>query len=136
MYGFHRFLWLMLTGTPAKAKLFHESTELKMVSTKPIRAGEQIVGFIPCPPITYVSSGVFLGIQWNTYGDLPNSDLLRRYGHVDLLTLPGGGNGNPGDIVEVRADLVVAAVSRREASLSSDSCQERIDWWLEEGGDE
>jgi SET domain-containing protein 6 len=90
------------------AKLFYEESCLKMVTTKPIASGDQI---------------------WNTYGDPPNSDLLRRYGHVDLVPLPQGGLGNPADIVEVRADLVVAAAN----DLAD---KERIDWWLEEGGDD
>ncbi|KAJ7071925.1 SET domain-containing protein [Mycena amicta] len=82
------------------AKLFYEKDSLGMRSTKPIKAHEQIL---------------------NTYGDLPNAELLRRYGHVDLLALPeDSSHGNPGDVVEIRADIVVA----------------RIDWWLEQGGDE
>ncbi|KAI0645857.1 SET domain-containing protein [Trametes meyenii] len=95
------------------AKLFYEQNELKMVSTKPIRAGEQI---------------------WNTYGDPPNSDLLRRYGHVDLVPLssPLSGVGNPGDVVEVRADLVVSSVSKKVKY----GLQERVDWWLEEADDD
>ncbi|KAI1795525.1 SET domain-containing protein [Ganoderma leucocontextum] len=95
------------------AKLFYEERELKMVTTKPIKAGEQI---------------------WNTYGDPPNSDLLRRYGHVDVVPLrpPLSGMGNPEDVVEVRADLVVAAVSKK----AKYDLQERVDWWLEEADDD
>ncbi|PIL36034.1 transcription factor [Ganoderma sinense ZZ0214-1] len=95
------------------AKLFYEERELKMVATKPIKAGEQI---------------------WNTYGDPPNSDLLRRYGHIDLVPLrpPLSGMGNPEDVVEVRADLVVAAVSKKVKY----DMQERVDWWLEEADDD
>lgn len=72
--------------------------------------------------------------QWNTYGDPPNSDLLRRYGHVDILPLqpPLTGEGNPADNVEVPANLVVNAISKGETAVS----QERIDWWLEEVEDE
>ncbi|KAJ7162078.1 SET domain-containing protein [Mycena filopes] len=92
------------------AKLFYEKDDLRMVSTKPIKAGEQI---------------------WNTYGDLPNAELLRRYGHVDVLPLPNGDLGNPGDVVEISADLAVAAVQTDEATT-----KERIDWWLEQGGDD
>ncbi|KAF7967425.1 hypothetical protein HWV62_19045 [Athelia sp. TMB] len=95
------------------AKLFHEAVSLKMITTKPISAGEQI---------------------WNTYGNLPNSDLLRRYGHVDILPLPGGGQGNPADIVEIRADLVVSVLAA--GGLAPDVSKERIEWWLEEGGDD
>ncbi|KAI0268844.1 hypothetical protein BC834DRAFT_867511 [Gloeopeniophorella convolvens] len=98
------------------AKLFYEAHDLRMATTRPVRAGEQI---------------------WNTYGDPPNSDLLRRYGHVDLVPLPGAGGsgalGNPADIVEVRADLVVASVAQRAPGAPS---AERVDWWLEEGGDD
>lgn len=74
--------------------------------------------------------------QWNTYGDPPNSELLRRYGHVDLVPLPQGGEGNPADVVEIRADLVVALLTQKVVNMSPVSMKERIDWWLEEGGDE
>ncbi|KAH9929577.1 SET domain-containing protein [Epithele typhae] len=95
------------------AKLFYEEHELKMMSTRPIKIGEQI---------------------WNTYGDPPNSDLLRRYGHVDLVPLrpPLKGVGNPEDVVEVRADLVVKIASKRVKH----NLQERVDWWLEEADDD
>lgn len=59
-----------------------------MVAIRPIKLGEQI---------------------WNTYGDLPNADLLRRYGHIDMTPLNQGGPfpyGNPSDDVEIPADLV------------------------------
>ncbi|KAJ7661634.1 hypothetical protein B0H17DRAFT_953556 [Mycena rosella] len=91
------------------AKLFYEKGDLRMVSTKAIKAGEQI---------------------WNTYGDLPNAELLRRYGHVDLLPLPTGALGNPGDVVEIPADLAVPP------DADSDATKARIDWWLEQGGDD
>jgi N-lysine methyltransferase SETD6 len=55
--------------------------------------------------------------------------LLRRYGHVDQVPLPDGSLGNPADIVEIRADLVVK-------SITQDLGSERVDWWLEQGGDE
>ena len=73
-------------------------------------------------------------LQWNTYGDPPNSDLLRRYGHVDVVPLrpPLSGMGNPGDVVEVRADLVVSVTSKKVKY----GLQERVDWWLEEADDE
>jgi len=95
------------------AKLFYEERALRMVTTKPIKAGEQI---------------------WNTYGDPPNSDLLRRYGHVDLVPLrpPLAGEGNPADVVEVRADLVVSVSGRKAVG----NTQERVDWWLEEADDD
>ncbi|KZV66693.1 SET domain-containing protein [Peniophora sp. CONT] len=90
------------------AKLFYEERDLRMATTQPIKKGEQI---------------------WNTYGDPPNSDLLRRYGHVDRVPLPDGSLGNPADIVELRADLVLA-------SVTSTDLGDRVDWWLEEGGDD
>ncbi|PPQ66331.1 hypothetical protein CVT26_011162 [Gymnopilus dilepis] len=115
-------------------KLFHERDSLRMVSTRPIKAGEQI---------------------WNTYGDLPNSDLLRGFGHVDYMPLPyaPGEYGNPGDVVEVRADVIVQCAldylngdsggdgegsvnARREKKATTEDMTERIDWWLEEGGDD
>ncbi|CCL99660.1 uncharacterized protein FIBRA_01680 [Fibroporia radiculosa] len=95
------------------AKLFYEEHHLKMVTTKPIKAGEQI---------------------WNTYGDPPNSDLLRRYGHVDLVPLepPLAGLGNPADIVEIGADLAVFAAKKD----SPEKLQDKIDWWLEVANDD
>ncbi|CAA7261815.1 unnamed protein product [Cyclocybe aegerita] len=101
-------------------KLFYEPNCLKMVSTKPIKAGEQI---------------------WNTYGDLPNAELLRGFGHVDYLPLAGTDNkfGNPGDVVEVRADLFVQCaleVHPEHVKEAESELIERIDWWLEEGGDD
>ena len=63
------------------ARLFYEPERLAMQATRAIRQGEQI---------------------WNVYGDPPNSDLLRRYGHTD--------EENPADVVEVTADLVASTV--------------------------
>lgn len=45
---------------------------------------------------------------------------------------PLSGVGNPGDVVEVRADLVVSVA----ASKVKYDLQERVDWWLEEADDE
>uniref|UniRef100_D8QBI2 SET domain-containing protein n=1 Tax=Schizophyllum commune (strain H4-8 / FGSC 9210) TaxID=578458 RepID=D8QBI2_SCHCM len=109
------------------AKLFYEPTVLKMISTKPIKAGDQV---------------------WNTYADPPNSALLRRYGHVDVIAPDApnastdgqenvAGAPNPADIVEVRADLVVrSAIERAGGSDAEEAAKERIDWWLDEGGDD
>ncbi|KIY44533.1 SET domain-containing protein [Fistulina hepatica ATCC 64428] len=93
------------------AKLFYETDKLKMVSTKPIKAGEQV---------------------WNTYGDLPNCDLLRRYGHVDVLS---GDVPNPADVVEISADKIVQCVKASKPT-DDESVRSRIDWWLENGGDD
>ncbi|CAE6418323.1 unnamed protein product [Rhizoctonia solani] len=89
------------------AKLFYEPRDLKMITTKAIAAGEQI---------------------WNTYGDPPNSELLRRYGYVDVL-------GQGLDIVEISGSLLVECTSSY-LSLSPDNQKERVDWWLEMGGDD
>lgn len=51
------------------------------------------------------------------YGDPPNSDLLRRYGHVD--------DSNPADVAEITADLVA------ELACSSKDKEERIETLLE-----
>ncbi|KAI6165961.1 SET domain-containing protein [Pisolithus thermaeus] len=118
------------------AKLFYEPHVLRMATTKPIKKGEQI---------------------FNTYGDPPNSDLLRRYGHIDLVPLNVGSMpstpvvslspelgvatntlGNPSDVVEIKADLVVDAVRLQwvtEGQRDRD-IMDRIEWWLEEGGDD
>lgn len=80
--------------------------------------------------------------QWNTYGDPPNSVLLCGFGHVDYIPLPAhlygeDVRGNPGDVVEIRADIVVKqALETRTDSVQENYVHERIDWWLEEGGDE
>lgn len=104
-----------------------------MVTTKPIKVGEQIVEFT-----SYVLFASKVSPQWNTYGDLPNSNLLRRYGHVDIVPLPDGREGNPADIVEISASIVVSVMLGQNLAshLSQETCKERIDWWLEEAGDE
>lgn len=92
-----------------------------MISTKPIPAGEQIVRASYSPNEVTTDR-----IQWNTYGDPPNSDLLRRYGYVDVL-------GSGLDIVEIKGSTIVECTS---SSLSEGERTERVDWWLEMGGDE
>jgi SET domain-containing protein 6 len=68
--------------------------------------------------------------------------LLRGFGFVDYVPLPAhlfGENkiGNPGDIVEIRADVVLEQARRtRNDGIQDANLHERIDWWLEEGGDE
>jgi SET domain-containing protein 6 len=74
--------------------------------------------------------------QWNTYGDPPNSDLLRRYGHVDQVPLSNGGLGNPADIVEIRADHLVQFIKHNLPQQTGPWTDHRVDWWLDEGGDE
>jgi SET domain-containing protein 6 len=64
---------------------------------------------------------------FNTYADPPNSDLLRRYGHVD--------EENAADLVEIGlesvVDLVGAGMGLDEAERES-----RAEWLLEVGIDE
>lgn len=67
-------------------------------------------------------------MEWNTYGDPPNSDLLRRYGYVDE---PDTGL----DVVELKGSLVVECAASI-SGLSEGNCKERVDWWLEMGGDD
>ena len=77
--------------------------------------------------------------QYNTYGNLPNANLLRRYGHVDVIpdSEAGDGEGNPADEVEIPADLSLNVVAEHlNLGTSDDRLSERIEWWLEEGGDE
>jgi len=64
-------------------RLFYKPQVLEMRATKDILAGEQI---------------------FNTYADPPNSDLLRRYGHVD--------EPNENDIVEIDASLICVNTER------------------------
>jgi len=58
---------------------------------------------------------------YNTYGNLPNSDLLRRYGYV----IPSSRD----DIVEIPCEMIVDTIS----SLSKDQVRRRIDILDEEG---
>ena len=78
------------------ARLFYEPERLAMQSTRAIRQGEQI---------------------WNVYGDPPNSDLLRRYGHTDAE--------NPADVVEITADLVAGTVETTAALQRSLAMHEK-----------
>ncbi|KAG8976360.1 hypothetical protein FRB90_009215, partial [Tulasnella sp. 427] len=66
---------------------------------------------------------------WNSYDDPPNSDLVRRYGHVDLVPMDDGTLGNPSDVVEISADIVVQLVGAEEL-------EQRVDFFLEEGGED
>ncbi|KAG8859828.1 hypothetical protein FRB91_006486 [Serendipita sp. 411] len=104
------------------AKLFYEKEHLRMVAVRDINAGEQI---------------------WNTYGDPPNADLLRRYGYIDVIPFHAQAQSresyesfpyeNPSDEVEIRADLVfdVCAPGTPESEKT-----EKIEVWLNLGGDD
>ena len=115
-----------------QAKLFYEEHHLRMATTRSIRQGEQIV----CFTFTRGTRVLTQQTQWNTYGDPPNSDLLRRYGHVDQVPLAIGDVGNPADIVEVRADHVMEIIQHKLPQPTGPWSSERVNWWLEEGGDE
>jgi SET domain-containing protein 6 len=97
------------TLTSPQARLFYDKDSLNMVAVRPIKCGEQI---------------------WNTYGDLPNADLLRRYGHVDTTPLEQGGlfpYGNSSDDVEIPADLIFD-ICLSGTGEEQKTC--RIDAWM------
>ncbi|KAJ3544364.1 hypothetical protein NMY22_g2810 [Coprinellus aureogranulatus] len=103
----------------ANASLFYEKEVLNMVATRPIKAGETM-NCHGTPIMTF-----------------QNSELLRRYGHVDLHTsFENGSQGNPGDVVEMPATVVVDAVKETRPTMTEEALTERIDWWLEMGGDD
>lgn len=77
-----------------------------MLSTQPIPAGTQI---------------------FNTYADPPNSDLLRRYGHVD--------ENNESDLVEISLELVVDLLGE-SVGLDEEKREERAEWLLDLGVEE
>ncbi|PWN49685.1 SET domain-containing protein [Violaceomyces palustris] len=94
------------------ARLFYKTNTLEMRTTKAIKAGEQI---------------------FNTYADPPNSDLVRRYGHVD--------EPNGSDVVELPAELIIQAtlkvLSPDSTSSSDDKEKElnkRLEWACEKVG--
>lgn len=77
-----------------------------MMSTSRIPAGSQIL---------------------NTYADPPNSDLLRRYGHVD--------EKNDADLVEVGLEDVAQLVGEGRG-LEGDEIEKRAEFLLDVGIDE
>ncbi|PLW18295.1 hypothetical protein PCANC_16397 [Puccinia coronata f. sp. avenae] len=93
------------------AKLFYETDWLRMKTTRKIEKGEQI---------------------YNTYGDPPNSDLLRRYGHVD--------EENRFDVVEVSGKTCLEVVREHlQAGSQHARCEDlerRLEWALEMGVDD
>jgi SET domain-containing protein 6 len=93
------------------AHLFYKRDRLEMRAIQKIEKGKQI---------------------WNTYGDPPSSDLLRRYGYVDL--------GNAADVVEVNVqDLVNACLKLEDKEGDQDrqaALMERIQWACSLGLDE
>ncbi|KAF9955323.1 hypothetical protein BGZ65_003461 [Modicella reniformis] len=93
------------------ARLFHEKTCLRMVAIKPIKTGQQI---------------------YNTYGDLCNADLLRKYGFVDVP--------NSHNIVEISGESVVAkcmatvAAAAAAAGRGEAGKEEKVEWLLDHDG--
>ncbi|KAG0196630.1 hypothetical protein BGX28_009911 [Mortierella sp. GBA30] len=83
------------------ARLFHEKDCLRMVAIKPIKSGQQI---------------------YNTYGDLCNADLLRKYGFVDVP--------NPHNIAEISGESVVAKCT----AADDNDKDEKVEWLLEHDG--
>ncbi|GAA5919833.1 hypothetical protein JCM1841_004005 [Sporobolomyces salmonicolor] len=88
------------------ARLFYEPLTLNMMATSRIPAGTQI---------------------FNTYADPPNSDLLRRYGHVDDM--------NEADLVEVGLESVVDLIGPAQG-LGEEERERRAEWLLEMGIDD
>lgn len=71
--------------------------------------------------------------KYNTYGDPPNADLLRRYGHVD--------NPNRFDVVEISIKTCLEVAKTHLSSQSPDvasshQLEERLEWALEMGLDD
>jgi SET domain-containing protein 6 len=96
------------------AHLFYKSDRLEMRATQTISKGEQI---------------------WNTYGDPPSSDLLRRYGYVDL--------GNAADVVELNVQDLITACLKLEGIVEGKDVDarrtvllQRIQWACSLGLDE
>ncbi|KAF8948972.1 hypothetical protein BGZ47_000647 [Haplosporangium gracile] len=83
------------------ARLFHEKECLRMVAIKPIKSGQQI---------------------YNTYGELCNADLLRKYGFVDVP--------NPNNIAEISGESVVAVCT----AADDNGKDEKVEWLLEQDG--
>jgi SET domain-containing protein 6 len=63
----------------------------------------------------------------NTYAEPPNSDLLRRYGHID--------EPNPNDVVEIDAKLIADVVCQQVKGVAELQA-EKVEWLLESGLDE
>ncbi|KAI8081935.1 uncharacterized protein B0P05DRAFT_538703 [Gilbertella persicaria] len=83
------------------ARLFHETDSLQMKAIKDIKEGEQI---------------------YNTYGDLCNADLLRKYGFTD--------EKNEFDLVEIDGPLVVEICCPDQDKAIVDR---KIEFLMEEG---
>jgi SET domain-containing protein 6 len=120
------------------------SSGFTMITTKKIDRQAQIVSVSrlpPSPPLPSQPRDPATHARYNTYASPPNSELLRKYGHVDVFPLePEQINlldsaawpfGNPGDEVELGGDLIVGAITSTSIHL-----EDRVDRWLEEGQEE
>ncbi|CAO3641419.1 unnamed protein product [Mucor fragilis] len=85
------------------ARLFHEADSLQMKAIKDIKQGEQI---------------------YNTYGDLCNADLLRKYGFTD--------DKNEFDLVELDGPLIVEHCNA-DQKQDEELVERKIDFLMEEG---
>ncbi|KAK9318973.1 hypothetical protein V1517DRAFT_334035 [Lipomyces orientalis] len=92
----------MLNGDSdlCNAKLFYSKENLEMRAIKYIPKGGQV---------------------YNTYGDLPNADLLRRYGYVRY-------GKTKDDVVEIETQLVIDTASH---GLTESHLKKRIDFMVE-----
>ncbi|KAK9249191.1 hypothetical protein V1506DRAFT_527290 [Lipomyces tetrasporus] len=92
----------MLNGDSdlCNAKLFYSKEHLEMRAIKYIPKGSQV---------------------YNTYGDLPNADLLRRYGYVRY-------GKTKDDVVEIETQLVIDTASH---GLPESHLKKRIDFMVE-----
>lgn len=61
-------------------------------------------------------------------------DVEMKDGDTDIETVMH--LGNPSDIVEIRADLVVLVVRTTSPGSQAKDARARIEWWLDEGEDE
>ncbi|TIA92161.1 hypothetical protein E3P99_00756 [Wallemia hederae] len=98
----------------ANAHTEYEEHKLRMIALKKIKAGEQV---------------------FNTYDDPPNSDLLRRYGHVDYVPLSEDGEymGNQNDVAEIPADLILETAL---PDASEKVKERRVEFLLDECGED
>ncbi|MCJ1307528.1 hypothetical protein MMC25_001174 [Agyrium rufum] len=93
-------------GDRKNARLCHETDGLKMMSTKKIHAGEEI---------------------FNDYGDLPRSDLLRRYGYIS-------DEYKKYDVVEISFELIFNVsqelqLSKGQAGAASNEIISLLEQW-------
>lgn len=88
----HYFFFSFINSTNLfQARLFQEEESLVMKAIKPIRAGEEI---------------------FNDYGEIPRSDLLRRYGYVT-------DNYAPYDVIELSLDTLCSSAGLSDSSIEN-----------------